>query len=238
MKIIFKMTRTDFEELFTKLGVSIRDESILSRSLIHRSYLNENKDPSLQSNEKLEFLGDSVLSLITTHYLYENYPLLNEGNYTDIKATIVRTESLAIASKNMGLGKFVVLSKGEEENGGRENTSILADLFEAILGAIYLSEGFEMSRKFVHEKLFNTKLDEIIKSNSYVSAKNRLQEYYQEKYRKLPRYTILAESGPQHEREYRVGVWDDEVMLAEGVGKSKKTAEEVAAEAALAKIRQ
>ena len=110
-------------------------------------------------------------------------------------------------------------------------------MFEAILGVIYLSEGYEIARNFVHKNLFGTRLDEIIKSNSYVSAKNRLQEYYQEKYRKLPRYTILSETGPQHEREYRVGVWDDETLLAEGVSKSKKIAEEVAAELAITQVK-
>lgn len=215
--------------LLDKIGVKFDQIDIFSKALVHRSYLNEHKELALASNEKLEFLGDSVLSLVTTKYLFTEYPEYNEGDYTDIKATIVRTESLADAARILDLGRYLMLSRGEEENGGRNNTSILADTFESIIGIIYLEKGLDQAEKFIIDFLFSDTLKKIIETKAYLSSKNQLQEYYQEKFRKLPKYEIIDELGPSHDRTYIVGVFDDGRMLGKGQGRSKKSAEEEAA---------
>lgn len=216
-----------------KINIHFHNEDHLKNAFVHRSYLNEHKNFPLSSNEKLEFLGDSVLSLITSDHLYKNYPTYQEGDYTDMKAAIVNTQSLYEASDRLGLGDFLYLSRGEEDNDGRHNISILADCFEALLGAIYLEFGYETSRSFVLEHLFRNTLDEIIKKKLYMPAKNVLQEYYQDKFKRLPRYEVLEEDGPEHDKVYVVGVFDEQNLLAKGTGKAKKQAEESAAQLAL-----
>lgn len=205
-------------------------------ALVHRSYHNENKHFQLPSNEKLEFLGDSVLSLVTSVHLYTQYPEYNEGDYTDMKAAIVNTKSLYEASKQLDLGAFLYLSKGEQENNGRENMSILADAFEALLGAIYLEFGYDVAYTFVKDFLFKDVLDSIIKNKLYLPAKNLLQEYYQEHFKRLPEYIVIDETGPEHDKVYQSGVYDGDKLLATGTGKSKKQAEESAAYEALHKL--
>lgn len=220
----------DFEK---NIKYVFKDGQLLKNAFVHRSYLNENKKFKLASNEKLEFLGDSVLSLITSIYLYKSYPLLAEGDYTDIKASIVKTESLYEAARELKFGKYLYVSKGEDENKGRENISILADAFEAVIAAIFLDAGFDQAYQFVVDHLFKDKLNNIIKEKQYLSAKNRLQEYWQERYKMLPVYRTVGESGPEHSKHYTVGVFHKDELLGEGEGGSKKAAEEKAAKAAL-----
>lgn len=222
-----------FLSLENKIGINFPDQKLLQQAFIHRSYLNEHHGEVLFSNEKLEFLGDSVLSLITSIYLFNNYPEYNEGTYTDIKASIVRTESLAVASRELGLGQYLMLSKGERDNKGEDNTSILADCFEAFLATIFLEHDFEKAYEFVETFLFKGKLEKIVENKLYQPAKNRLQEYSQEKYKELPKYVVLSEIGPQHNKTYTVGVYYKKKELARGAGKSKKEAEENAAYIAL-----
>lgn len=219
-----------------KIGISFSDKVLLTNAFVHRSYHNENPTFEIPSNEKLEFLGDSVLSLVTSVYLFKNYPDYKEGDYTDMKAAIVNTASLYAASQDLGLGKYLFLSKGEEENDGRQNKSILADCFEALLGVIYLEKGFETAYSFVETYLFRDTLDNIISKKLYMPAKNVLQEYYQDKFKKLPEYRIEGESGPEHDKKYYVGVYDGNNKLGTGEGKSKKEAEENAAREALQKL--
>lgn len=218
------------------INIRFSDQELLKNALVHRSYHNENKNFQLPSNEKLEFLGDSVLSLITSEHLYKQYPKYQEGDYTDMKAAIVNTQSLYEASKKLELGKYLYLSKGEQENNGRDNMSILADAFEALLGAIYLEHGFDVSYTFVKDHLFHETLDNIIKNKLYLPAKNLLQEFYQEKFKKLPEYKIIDETGPEHDKIYQTGIYDGSKLLATGTGKSKKQAEESAAREALQKL--
>ncbi len=222
-------------ELENKLSLSFTNHNLLKQAFVHRSYLNEH-DGDLASNEKLEFLGDSVLSLITSIYLFKTYPEYNEGIYTDIKAAIVRTESLSEAARRLELGKYLYLSRGERDNNGEDNTSILADCFEALLAAVFLEFGFDHAYEFVKHHLFADTLDVIVQNKLYQPAKNRLQEYYQEKYKQLPIYTITSETGPQHNKQYKVGVFHNRKLLATGEGKSKKEAEEDAAAQALQRI--
>lgn len=232
------MTQTtqNQKQLEEIINIHFSDQKLLKNALVHRSYHNENKDFELPSNEKLEFLGDSVLSLITSAHLYKEYPEYHEGDYTDIKAAIVNTRSLAEASRKIGIGDFLYLSKGEQENDGRNNISILADAFEAILGAIYLEHGYDTSYRFVQNFLFLDTLDNIVTNKLYLPAKNILQEYYQEKFKKLPTYKVIDETGPEHDKVYQSGVYDDTKLLATGTGKSKKQAEESAAREALHKL--
>lgn len=225
-----------FEQLEKAIRIEFHDQTLLENVFIHRSFLNEHKSFPLPSNEKLEFLGDSVLSLITSIYLYRNYPALNEGIYTDIKASIVRTESLAEAAIKIGLGNFIYLSKGEEQNQGKTNKNIMADCFESLVAAIFIDKDFEAAYSFVVEFLFKDKLDYIIKNMLYLSPKSRLQEMIQAKYRVLPTYIIQKEEGPEHRKEFTIAVYYEKNMLGIGIGLSKKEAEENAAKNALEKI--
>lgn len=223
-------------DLENKINIHFKDKKLLKNALVHRSYHNENKSFELPSNEKLEFLGDSVLSLITSEYLYKNYPTYQEGDYTDMKAAIVNTISLGEAAEKLELGEYLYLSKGEEDNNGRQNVSLLADVFEALLGAIYLEFGFDTSYRFVKDHLFHKRLKKIIDEKLYLPAKNMLQEYYQDKYKRLPEYRVKSESGPEHDKTYVCTVSDNKKVLGEGEGRSKKQAEENAARAALQKL--
>ncbi|NTU46790.1 ribonuclease III [Candidatus Roizmanbacteria bacterium] len=219
-----------FEE---QIHIHFKDQKLLENVFIHRSFLNENKELHLHSNEKLEFLGDSVLSLITSMYLYKLYPLLQEGDYTDIKAAIVRTESLAEVGKDLHLGEFLFLSKGEENSNGRENINLLADCFEALVAAIFIDHGFDKAYEFVLTYLFSTRLDFIVKNKLYLSPKSRLQEIVQAKHKILPLYRTIDEQGPEHHKVFNVSVYIHDKLVGNGTGTSKKQAEEHAAKNAL-----
>ncbi|OGK20030.1 ribonuclease III [Candidatus Roizmanbacteria bacterium RIFCSPHIGHO2_02_FULL_37_13b] len=227
------MNNSQIDNIQKKIGIAIKNKSLLQTAFVHRSYLNENKSFKLPSNEKLEFLGDSVLSLITSIYLYTKYPELSEGHYTDIKASIVKTESLYEAALKLNLGKYLYLSKGEQDNNGASNTSILADTFEAVVAVIFLDQDFTSAYSFVSEHLFANKLDAIIKNNLYLSAKNKLQEYLQDKFKKLPTYKVIEQKGPEHNKIYNVGVFFENKLIAKGTGHSKKHAQDDAASQAL-----
>lgn len=220
-----------------KINIQFSDKKLFENAFLHRSYLNENKKLKLESNEKMEFLGDSVLSLATSIYLYRRYTDLHEGEYTNIKAKVVRTESLYVAASELGLGEYIRLSKGERKNQGTKSVSILADCFEAVIGAIFLDKGFQVAYDFILKFLFKDQLDYIVKNNLYASPKNRLQEYFQNKYKKLPDYKIISSSGPEHSKKYLIGVYFENNQIAAGSGKSKKEAEEKAAIDALQKLK-
>jgi len=216
-----------------QIGVTFKNKKILENAFVHRSYLNEHKSYPIPSNEKLEFLGDSVLSLITSMYLYSKYPSLHEGDYTEIKSSIVKTGSLADASRKLGLGMYLFLSKGEEEGKGRENTNILADCFEALIAAIFIDAGFDRAYEFVITYLFGEQLARIVDKKEYFAAKSKLQEVVQGKYKQTPLYKIQKEDGPEHDRTFTVVVSVRDKEVGTGIGKSKKEAEEKAASVAL-----
>ena len=225
-----------YSSLEKTINIKFKDRGMLENVFIHRSYLNEHKNSNFKSNERLEFLGDSVLSLITSVYLFKNYPNLEEGDYTEIKSAIVKMDSLAEASKKIELNNYLLLSKGEEKGAGRTNNNIMADCFEALIAAIFLDKNFEAAYTFVVDFLFKDKLDYLLKNNLYLSSKSRLQEIIQSKYKKTPVYKVLDEKGPEHKRIFKIGVYFNGKLLGEGVAPSKKEAEEVAAKEALVSI--
>lgn len=223
-------------QLENAIDIQFKNKQLLQNVFVHRSYLNEHRTFELPSNEKFEFLGDSVLSLATSIYLYHNYPDLGEGDYTDIKASIVRTESLAEAAKHLQLGDYLLLSHGEEKGGGRTKINILADAFEALIAAIFIDQGFEKAFSFIEKNLFKDKLDYIVKNKLYLSPKSHLQEITQAQFKTLPGYEIIESTGPEHKKSFTVAVSINNNKLAEATGKSKKQAEELAAQIALEKL--
>ncbi len=220
------------ENIQIKLGVSFKNPEMLHKALIHRSYLNEAKN-ELESNERLEFLGDAVLEFIVSSIIYAQFPEMDEGKLTALRSKLVNTVSLSEVATDLNLGEYLHLSKGEEEGGGRHNPSLLADTFEALIGALYLDLGIEASRKVV-EKLIVPKAKTAI--NQLKDAKSLLQEKVQAKNNPAPVYKVISQVGPDHARIFTVGVFVNSSQLALGRGKSKQTAEQEAAENALATL--
>ena len=225
--------KKNLDELEKKLGLTFKNKNLLFNSLIHRSYLNEHKKFFLPSNEKMEFLGDSLISLASSLYLFSHYSYLSEGEWTDIKAASVRGETLAKVAKDLDLGKHIFLSKGQIKEGGRNNTNILADTFEALICAIFLDTNFEVTYLFLRKHLFKKYVDRIIKKKLYFPSKTIFQEYTQKKYKQIPFYKLLEEKGPSHQKIFKVGLFVNGKKISDGIGKSKKEAEENAAKIAL-----
>lgn len=219
------------KELEKKLGIKFNNPELLKRALTHRSYLNENRSVD-KSNERLEFLGDAVLELIVSDYLYREYSERPEGDLTSFRSAIVRTESLALASRELGYGKYLRLAKGEEESGGRDKDYILANTFEAILGAIYIDHGYEVCKKLV-TKILISKIENIVKNRLDIDSKTRIQEVVQSKYGRTPTYVVLKEHGPDHNKKFVVGVKVGKKIIGKGRGTSKQRAEEDAAKKGL-----
>jgi ribonuclease-3 len=213
------------------LEISLSDQD-LGRAFIHRSYLNEVRDKKLQSNERLEFLGDSVLSLAVSRYLFDTYAELPEGKLTSYRSSIVKTTTLAVVARELGLGNYLQMSKGELEGGGRENPSLLADTFEAFLGIVYLKQGFDVCERLIRIVLLN-KLEEIVAKGAHRDAKSIFQERIQELYKISPQYRVVASRGPDHAKEFDVEVSVGEKVYGVGTGRSKQEAEQRAAQAAL-----
>ncbi|MDP3244890.1 MAG: ribonuclease III [bacterium] len=208
-----------------------KNKELLKLAFIHRSFLNETKE-KLSSNERLEFLGDSILSFVVSEYLYKKYPEYNEGILTNIRSLLVNTKSLGLIAKELDFGSLLKLSKGEEESKGRQNQSLLADCLESFIGALYLDQGIDSVSKFLNEVLlFKTK--EIIKSKSFKDPKSLLQEYVQAKGQNSPMYKVLGESGPSHAKKFKIGAYVNGKLLGEGIGNSKREAEENAAQSTL-----
>lgn len=229
------MVQSDLQQLQKILGVSIRNEKLFITAFTHRSYLNEHHENNLESNERLEFLGDAVLQLISSEYLFNKYQNMPEGELTNLRSSIVCTSSLAYESKRLGFGKLLLLSKGEEITGGREREYILANTFEAVLGALYLEEGLDFCRNFLEKELLY-KTQDIIKEQTHKDHKSKLQEIAQEKYSYTPQYTLIESWGPDHDKTFKVLVKIGDKVFGEGVGKSKQKAEMEAAKNALEKV--
>ncbi|PIU03592.1 ribonuclease III [Candidatus Shapirobacteria bacterium CG08_land_8_20_14_0_20_39_18] len=225
----------DNKELEKKLFYAFDHSDLLFRALTHRSYLNEHQDKKLQSNERLEYLGDAVLELLISRKIYEDYPDLPEGDLTALRAKIVCTKTLSEIAKELELGKFLLLSRGEDEGGGRDNQTLLANCLEAIIGAVYLDQGFEAADKFV-KKHFLPKIP-VILGNNLKDAKSLFQEIVQEKEKVTPNYKVIQEVGPDHAKIFTVGVFLDKKKVAQAEGRSKQEAEENAAQAALELIK-
>ena len=224
------MTLTELQQ---SIGVTFTNETVLKQAFVHRSYLNESKE-FRESNERLEFLGDAVLSFITSDYLYTTYPQFPEGILTNIRSTLVKTKSLATVAANLHLGELLLLSRGEESSGGRLNESLLADCFEALLGTIFLDQGIDGARTFLLTFLL-PKSEEIIRTKSYVDYKSELQERVQEQTKVSPIYRVVKSEGPDHDKTFWVEVLQGDTKLGQGTGKSKQEAEQQAASNALEK---
>jgi len=219
----------------TKLTLpKFKDKELLTRALTHRSALNEKNSSAEVSNERLEFLGDAVLELATTNFLFQKYPQEAEGILTAYRSALVKTETLAIVATNLNLGEKLHMSKGEEATGGRTNIGILADTTEAFLGALYLDQGFDIVVSLLEEILFPN-IDEIIKKKLYKDAKSYLQEVVQADGFDTPTYEVITEVGPDHDKEFTVSVNVGGSVVANGTGKSKQNAQQDAARKALTK---
>lgn len=223
------------KEFSARFGLSFKDKACFVRALAHRSFLNQNGVPRSDSNERLEFLGDSILGLIVNEHLYKKLPECGEGELTRLKSLLVSEAVLARQAKSMGLGEFLLLGPGEEDSGGRERPSILSDAFEALIGAIYLDSGLDKARRFVREWLLDD-ADEIIGAQAFENYKSALQECVQSEYHTHPRYRVCAEKGPDHCKVFSVEVLVEKRVLGRGKGKNKKQAEQEAAKNALSNL--
>ena len=218
----------DLGELQDRIGIQFEDESFLKQALIHSSYLNESPGLLLPSNERLEFLGDALLEMVITEMLYHQSPPLTEGEMTRLRATLVCGETLAHMAETMQLGDYLYLGRGEEGSGGRKRQSNLADAMEALIGAIFVGQGFEIARDFV-TNLFADRLRQVMSEGVTSDYKSRLQELLQATRQVTPIYRTVKVAGPDHDRAFAVEVLAGDVVIGRGRGKSKRAAESTAA---------
>jgi ribonuclease-3 len=222
----------DIQTFEKEIGVSFIDAALLRQAFTHRSYLNEHRSEGGGHNERLEFLGDAVLELVSTHFLYEKYPDKPEGDLTAFRASLVNAVTLSEVASGLGMNDYLLLSRGEAKDNGRARQMLLANAFEALIGAIYLDQGYDAARVFIENHLF-PKIDEIVKKRLWQDPKSTLQEKIQEAEGSTPHYSVLKETGPDHDKHFTVGVYAKDILLAQGDGKSKQEAEQTAARAAL-----
>jgi ribonuclease-3 len=222
----------DLSAFAAKLSLAFNDPKLLRQAFTHRSYLNEHRGEAEAHNERLEFLGDAVLELISTHFLFEKFPDQDEGELTAYRASLVNAATCAEVATDLGMNEFLLLSRGESKDNGRARGILLANAFEALIGAIYLDQGYDAARSFISEHLF-PKIDEIVRKKLWRDAKSALQEKVQEHEGVTPYYAVIRESGPDHDKEFVVGVYAKDAMLAQGSGKSKQEAEQSAARNAM-----
>jgi len=218
----------DFSIFEKKIGVSFKNKDLLTQAFAHRSYLNENPDFKFDHNERLEFLGDAVMELIVTDHLYRDYPEKAEGELTNWRAALVNAKMLKSIAEEIGFNDFLLLSRGEAKEGGKARAYILANTFEALLGAIYLDLGYQAADSFV-KKYLMVKLAKVVETGAYKDSKSRFQEEAQEKKGITPSYKVMKETGPDHNKNFVVGVFLGDELVAEGQGSSKQEAEEEAA---------
>ena len=228
------MDTTQYQDFAKKyLGGAFTQLEVLITAFTHRSYLNEHKKSASEHNERLEFLGDAVLELVVTEFLYTNYPD-PEGILTNWRSSLVRTESISAAGARLGVEPLLRLSRGEKNGTERARAQILANAFEAIIGALYLERGYDACKVFITENILST-FDDILKTGSWMDPKSRLQEIVQGQVGATPSYRVLSEEGPDHEKEFTVGVYVDDKLIGKGTGPSKQAAQVSAATDALKK---
>lgn len=223
---------TDFSDLYATLGYTFKRSELLQQAFQHASFVNERNGEALEDNERLEFLGDSVLDLAISHLLMELFPQAPEGELSRYRAMMVDEAGLCRVALKLQLGRYVLLGKGEAQSRGREKPSILADTMEALLGALYLDAGFSRTMAIINS-LFGPQLQEVGSTDRMNDFKSLLQELTQQNYRTLPQYNLVAEHGPAHDKTFRVNLVLNGQILAGGEGKSKKEAEQRAAREAL-----
>ena len=220
---------SDFEK---KTKIVFKNKNLLKQAFIHRSYINENPKVGLSHNERLEFLGDAVLELIVTTYLFEKFPNYTEGELTAIRSALVNAMIISEAAGEIGMNEYLLLSKGEAKDGGKARVYILANTYEAYIGAVYLDRGYGTAEKFVEQTLL-PKTEEIVAKKLWRDAKSLVQEKAQEYFSVTPAYKVLRESGLDHDKHFSVGIFFGPELIASGRGKSKQEAEQEAARAAL-----
>lgn len=218
------------------LGVTFDSAELVKRAFIHRSYINEHPKAGLEHNERLEFLGDAVLELVVTDHLYRNYEN-PEGELTSWRSALVKTESLAAVAEKLKLGQYLLMSHGEVKSGGRSRTALLANLIEAIIGAIYLDQGYDAAAKFIQKQLI-AGLPNILASGAYIDAKSKFQEIAQERDGITPHYEVMSEEGPDHDKIFTVGVFLGKKELGRGNGASKQAGQQAAAADALSRYKK
>lgn len=223
------MTLKEFEE---SVGVMFKDEALLKQAFIHRSFINENPRSGLVHNERLEFLGDAVLELVVTDFLYRTYPNHSEGDLTAYRSALVNAVTLGEVADMLSFNDMMLLSKGEAKDVSRARSSILADAYEAVVGSMYLDQGYDVAKDFITRTVL-IKTEEIIQKGLYRDAKSTVQEKAQELLSVTPSYKVIAEEGPDHDKRFTVGIYFGEQKVTEGEGKSKQEAETVAAKKAL-----
>jgi ribonuclease III len=228
------MDRIDFNKAEKKIGVQFNDKGLLVKAFTHRSFLNENKGTDMEHNERLEFLGDAVLELAVTSFLYEKYPKRNEGDLTSFRAALVNTNTLSNIAVELGFNEFLLLSKGEAKDTGRARQYILANSFEAVVGAVYLDLGYQAAYSFISRNIFPL-IDEIVSDGTWIDSKSMFQEKAQEKFGVTPVYETIQEEGPDHDKVFTVAVMINKRIEAKGKGSSKQDAEQIAAHEALKK---
>ncbi len=222
----------NFSRFEEKSGITFKDKVLLRQAFTHRSFINENKNVKLQHNERLEFLGDAVLELVITNFLYSAYPERPEGELTTYRSALVNSVTLSEVAANLTMNDFLLLSKGEAKDTGRARQYILANTFEAVTGAIYLDQGYDMAKIFI-EKHILVFADQMIAKGNLVDAKSLFQEKAQEKTGTTPSYKLIRDAGPDHDKSFTVGVYIGKDQIAMGEGKSKQEAEQNAAVRAL-----
>ncbi len=225
-----------YKDLEKVISIEFKNLELLDNAFVHRSYVNEHRNEGIKDNERLEFLGDAVLELAATKHLFEKCPDKHEGEMTSFRSALVKGKHLAEISESLNLGKYLYLSNGEEKSGGRTKKYILANVLEALIGAIYIEHGYDIAEEFINSFIL-TRLDEIIKQGHYIDAKSQFQEIAQEREDFTPYYEVIEEYGPDHDKHFVMGAYIKGTLIAHGKGSSKQKAEEEAAKAAL-KIKQ
>ena len=223
---------TDYQKFAAHIGVTFTDIELLREAFTHRSYLNEHRGTNLKHNERLEFLGDAVLELVITEYLFQKYPDEPEGMLTAYRSALVNTNSISDAAVVWNMNEYLLLSRGEAKDTGRARQYILANTFEAVIGAIFLDQGYDAAREFIAKSLFDH-LDEIVGKRLWQDAKSRFQEEAQERTGVTPNYVVQKEIGPDHDKRFAVGVYIGSDLIATGEGRSKQDAEQAAAQSGL-----
>ena len=219
-------------ELESKLEVKFNNIKFLETALTHRSYLNENKKSGMEQNERLEFLGDAVLELVVTDFLFKKFPEKNEGEMTSFRSALVNAVTLSDIALNLGINDYLLLSRGETKDTGRARQFILANTIEAVIGAIYLDQGYNSTAAFIH-KFITVKIDGIIANQLWIDPKSLFQEKAQEITGITPSYKSIKEVGPDHDKQFTIGVYLGAELVGSGDGKSKQDAEQEAAKSAL-----
>lgn len=215
-----------------KLHINFQNKDLLKQAFIHRSYINEHKGTDLEHNERLEFLGDAVLELVVTDFLFEKYPEVAEGRLTAYRSSLVRTESISAAARILGMNDLLMLSKGEARDQGKARDYILANTFEAFVGAVYLDQGYDAAKNIIADSLFGN-IESIITEGSWRDAKSYVQEKAQEIYNETPRYELVSAEGPDHEKHFVMAIYFGDKEIAEGSGNSKQKAQQDAAQKAI-----